>query len=207
MVESVVRHIDRMIGDGSLKPGDRISEPSLIATLNIGRVPVREGIRILAGEGVLDLVPNRSARVRTPDATEILEMLDVLTGFSVSAIYLLSNRKLDPGDAEALQSSADLVMKLARQNESTKNLAQEINRYHSILIKASGNSYLLKLMRKTRIAHYTRNLTTLLGRQAFLEAAPKYQKITAAIARGNPNAAIQILLRSVERSKSFAKID
>src|SRR5688500_6627470 len=89
MVESVVRHIDKAIGQGLLKPGDAISEPALSTKLGISRVPVREAIRILAGEGLLELVPNRGARVRSVDATEILEMLDVLTGFSVTAIHQL----------------------------------------------------------------------------------------------------------------------
>ncbi len=206
-VETVVRHIDRMIGKGNLKPGDTISEPALIATLRIGRVPIREAIRILAGEGVLELVPNRSARVRSVDATEILEMLDVLTGFTVTAIHLLSAKPLPPILAEEMLAWASKIQESAKAGRSGNELMEEISLFHFILIKASGNQYLLRLLRKTRLNYYSRYLVALLGRRAFAEAAGSYGRMVNALIRGDPQAAIRILLRSVDRSKSHAKIE
>ena len=206
-VETVLRHIDREIGRGNLMPGDAISEPGLIATLGIGRVPIREAIRILAGEGVLELVPNRSARVRSVDATEILEMMDVLTGFTVTAIHLLSAQPLPPLLADEMVAWAAKFQESAKAGWSGNELMQEISLFHFILIKACGNKYLLRLLRKTRLNYYSRYLVGLLGRRAFAETAPSYSRMVAALVRGDPQAAIRILLRSVDRSKSHAKID
>ena len=206
-VETVVRHIDRMIGRGTLMPGDPISEPGLIAALGIGRVPIREAIRILAGEGILELVPNRSARVRPVDAAEILEMMDVLTGFTVTAIHLLCSKPLPPDLVEEMLTWAAKIAESAKADRSGHELMREISLFHFILIKASGNKYLLRLMRKTRMNYYSRYLVTLLGRRAFAEAASNYGKMVSAIVRGDPHAAIRILLRDVDRSKSHARID
>src|SRR5690606_10629500 len=117
-------------------------------------VPVREAIRILAGEGILELVPNRSARVRQVDSVEILEMLDVLTGFSATAIHLLGTRSIEPAFAEKLLASADNINALAKAGHSASDLMREISRFHYILIQASGNNYLIRLLRKTRINYY-----------------------------------------------------
>lgn len=205
MVETVVRHIDRMIGKGILKPGDSISEPALIADLGIGRVPVREAIRILAGEGLLELVPYRSARLRTVERAEILEMLDVLTGFSVIAIHLLSTK--EPQDFDRFVASAEKIGESARNGASIAEILNEISLFHYRLIQASENKYLLALLKKTRIHYYLRHLGAILGRQAFLEAAPRYKKMATALQRGDGQAAIRILLRSVETSKLHAKLD
>ena len=207
LVDRVIRHIDKLIGQGELKLGDSISEPTLIATLGIGRVPVREAIRILAGEGILELVPNRSARVRQVDSVEILEMLDVLTGFSATAIHLLGTRPIEPAFAEQLLASADDINALAKAGHGANDLMREISRFHYILIQASGNNYLIRLLQKTRINYYSRYLVTLLGRRAFIAAAPRYKRMAEAVIRGDSLAAIRILLRSTEYSKSHAKMD
>jgi DNA-binding GntR family transcriptional regulator len=207
LVETVVRHIDRMIGQGDLAPGDSVSEPALSAALGIGRVPVREAIRILAGEGLLELVPNRSARVRTVDATEILEMMEVLTGFSVLALHLLTLKPVPPELASALTASADKIQALAKSADSTAaDLMHEISIFHYLIIKSSGNAYLLRLLRKTRMRYYSRFLVRILGRRAFVESAPRYGRMAAAILRGDAQAAIRIMLRDIENSKSHAKI-
>lgn len=206
-VESVALHIDKMIGRGIFKPGDAVSETALIAALGVGRVPVREAIRILAGEGVLELVQNRSARVRLVDAEEILEMLDVLTGLSITAIHAMTTKPLGPGLADKLTTLAARIAKLGKAGANSQELMQEISRFHYILIASSGNGYLLRLLRKTRINYYSRYLVALLGQRAFLDAAPRYTRLTQAIIRQDGPAAMRILLLSVERSKSHAKID
>jgi len=207
MVETIARHIDRMIGRGMLQPGDSLSEPALSATLGVGRVPVREAIRILAGEGVLELVPNRSARVRLVGANEILEMMDVLSAFTVMAMHLLAAQPIPPNLANELRTAADRIEEFAKADRSGDELMQTISIFHYRLIKAAGNNYLLGLLAKTRINYYSRYLVALLGRQAFADSAPAYGKMVSALDRNDSKAAIRIFLRSVDRSKTHATLD
>ena len=207
IVDQIIRQIDRMIGDGELQPGDPISEPTICAAMNVSRVPVREAIRILAGEGVLELAQHRSARVRSASPQEIMEMMEVLNGFSVLAIHLICVSPPQPKLIEDLTETSMRIKKMARnKNTSTSEIWKEVRIYHLRLIKGSGNVYLENILRKTRMHYYSRHLIENVGRQALIEAAPTYTKITAAIARGEQHKAIRILFGQVENSKSHAKL-
>ena len=207
IVEKIIRQIDRMIGDGELQPGDPISEPTICAVMNVSRVPVREAIRILAGEGVLELAQHRSARVRSASTQEIMEMMEVLNGFSVLAIHLICVNSLQPKLIGDLSASSARIKKMAKnKNTPTGDIWKEVRIYHLRLINGSGNAYLANLLRKTRMHYYSKHLIESLGRQALIEAAPTYTKITAAIARGEQQKAIRILFGQVENSKLHAKL-
>lgn len=70
----------------SLRPGDRLREIPLAARLGISRIPLREAIDQLAGEGLVERVPGLGSRVRsaTPEQLrELYEMREVLECFTV----------------------------------------------------------------------------------------------------------------------------
>ncbi len=75
-----------MIVEGTLKAGDKISEPDLCDLFGVSRTPLREALKVLAAEGLVDLTPNRGARVAriAPEAVEelfpIMGMLEALAG-------------------------------------------------------------------------------------------------------------------------------
>lgn len=207
IVERIIRQIDRMIGDGELQPGDPISEPTICASMGVSRVPVREAIRILAGEGVLELAQHRSARVRSASAREIMEMMEVLNGFSVLAIHLICVSPAQPKLVDDLKEISARIKKMAKNKSTpTSDIWKEVRIYHLRLIKGCGNEYLANMLSKTRMHYYSKYLIELLGRDALIEAAPTYIKITSAIARGEQHKAIRILFAQVENSKSYAKL-
>lgn len=61
------------IADGTLTPGQWLRESSLGAELGLSRTPVREALRVLAAEGLVELVHNRGARVVPWDAEDVDE--------------------------------------------------------------------------------------------------------------------------------------
>lgn len=60
--------------DGRLAPGDRLIEMDLAAQFATSRAPVREAIRLLASEGLVQLRRNRGAIVVTPTISDVLEV-------------------------------------------------------------------------------------------------------------------------------------
>lgn len=207
IVERIIRQIDRMIGDGELQPGDPISEPTICAAMNVSRVPVREAIRILAGEGVLELAQHRSARVRSPSAQEIMEMMEVLNGFSVLAIHLICVGPPQPKLIEDLIEISARIKTMAKSKSTpTSEIWKEVRIYHLRLITGCGNEYLENMLRKTRMHYYSRHLIEILGPHALIEAAPTYVKITKAIAQGEQQKAMRILFAQVENSKTHARL-
>ncbi|WP_165967374.1 GntR family transcriptional regulator [Luteimonas aestuarii] len=78
LVEKVVRQLTRDIMAGIYGPGDRIREPEVSERLGISRAPVREALRNLEHEGMVEVMPWRGARVINPSPDEIADLFDLL---------------------------------------------------------------------------------------------------------------------------------
>lgn len=65
---------------GNIADGARISERQLCEMLKVSRTPLREALKVLAAEGLLELLPNRGARVRPLSAHDISELFDLMGG-------------------------------------------------------------------------------------------------------------------------------
>lgn len=65
---------------GNIADGGRISERELCEMLKVSRTPLREALKVLAAEGLVELLPNRGARVRALSAHDISELFDLMGG-------------------------------------------------------------------------------------------------------------------------------
>ena len=74
MAESVVDNLRGLILRGRYATGARLGEVELAATLGVSRTPVREALRLLAAEGLVELTPNKGARVAAWTAAELEEV-------------------------------------------------------------------------------------------------------------------------------------
>jgi len=75
--EHAVEQLRQIILDGTLAPGARLNEAELAATLCTSRTPVREALRALNSQGLVELLPNKGARVTTWSAEDLLEIYDL----------------------------------------------------------------------------------------------------------------------------------
>ncbi|MDB5029058.1 MAG: Transcriptional regulator associated with Tricarboxylic transport, partial [Candidatus Eremiobacteraeota bacterium] len=84
--EETVSRLRALITDGALRPGSRIDERELCERFGISRTPLREALKVLASEGLVELLPHRGARVsrlsdhELRDAFEIVSALEALAG-------------------------------------------------------------------------------------------------------------------------------
>jgi len=74
----VVSRIRDMIIEGQLPAGVRIHEGQLGQQLGVSRTPLREALKVLANEGLVELIPNRGATVRKLTTKDVKDMLTVL---------------------------------------------------------------------------------------------------------------------------------
>lgn len=78
--EQVATSLRDLIVHGSLRPGERISEAALCDQLDISRTPLREALKTLAAEGLVELRPNRGARIAPLRQPEMLELFETIAG-------------------------------------------------------------------------------------------------------------------------------
>jgi DNA-binding GntR family transcriptional regulator len=81
----VLSRLRDYIVEGSLAEGERIPERELCEMFGISRTPLREALKVLASEGLLDLLPNRGARVRALTTRDLTELFDVMGGLEAVA--------------------------------------------------------------------------------------------------------------------------
>jgi DNA-binding GntR family transcriptional regulator len=90
------------IVEGRLRPGARIKEIPLAQELGFSRAPVRDALRLLERDGLVELVPNRGALVPPLRAVDILEVYALRASLGTLALHklMLDSESLDTGPLE-----------------------------------------------------------------------------------------------------------
>ena len=122
---------------GLWSPGQRLSEPALCKRYGVSRTPLRNAFRVLASEGLIELLPNRGAVVTEPTATDIEDKLDVLTALEVLAIELACDRA--PGRQIKKVASLHNQMMKAFHRHDALNYYELNARIHRAIVEASGS--------------------------------------------------------------------
>lgn len=128
-----------------LLPGEKITETMLVEELNISRTPIREGLRMLAQDGVVTLYPNRFAEITTFSQQDIYDLgairiaLDVLGG----RLAVFHGSNADFSRLKKLAQSCAAAMSKGDFRER----AQMDSDFHLALMEISGNSFLYEFQK------------------------------------------------------------
>jgi DNA-binding GntR family transcriptional regulator len=138
--QEVAQRIREMIRKGTLHKGDRIVEKDLSQAMGTSRTPLREALRLLSSEGLIDLVPHKGAYVAQPSMREIREMFEVMSLLEASCARKAAEKMTD-ADFRKLEKLHEKLEKYFREKSHEKYL--EVNRkYHSLLQEMGGSKVL-----------------------------------------------------------------
>lgn len=112
--ELVAQRIRDAVLEGTLRPGDRLVEADIAAELGVSRGPVREGIRLLASEGIVVLRRNRGAVVTSPTFEDVLEVY--VMRLSLGLLALRHAMQLDVASAPEF-GDVELLLRRLRDPE------------------------------------------------------------------------------------------
>lgn len=134
--EVLVRLRDFLV-EGDLPAGARVPERQLCETFGISRTPLREALKVLAAEGLVELLPNRGARVRQLDSRDLQELFEVVGGLEALAGRLACESITDEGVAEIERLHREMYeCYLQRDLHGYFRCNQEI---HDRIVAAAGN--------------------------------------------------------------------
>jgi DNA-binding GntR family transcriptional regulator len=138
--DEVADRLRDLILSGELEPKARVNELELCERFGTSRTPLREAIKILATEGLVELLPNRGARVASLSAAEIDEMVQVVAGLEAVAAELACQRAEDD-EVEAIAADTDAMAEAYCRRDETAyfRLNQAI---HEGVMAASRNTTL-----------------------------------------------------------------
>lgn len=127
----------RMIVHGELAPGAALIEVELSAALGISRTPIREALKLLAQDGLVELRINRSPRVRALNGPEIRDLFEALSGVERMAAELAA-RRITAGELARL---AALQAEIVSEHDAGRRAAYfAANRtIHRTIVEAARN--------------------------------------------------------------------
>ena len=90
--EQVAQRLRQMLVEGHIAPGAKLNERALSEELNVSRTPLREAIKMLAAEGLVELLPNRGAIAVELSEADILNTFEVMAGLEGQSGELAAQR-------------------------------------------------------------------------------------------------------------------
>ena len=161
--ENVVAQLRDMIIEGELEQGARINETHVGELLGVSRTPLREAIKYLASEGLVELVPSRGAVVRQFGRQEVADMMIVVRTLEELGARLACAHASDEAIAD-VRAMHDRMIACFRQGNRLEyyKLNQAI---HTAMVEIGGNATLaamqgqlqMRLKRVRFLGHETRD--------------------------------------------------
>lgn len=201
--QEVVARIREMIFAGELAGGERVPEKMLCQRLAISRTPLREALKVLASEGLVQLLPNRGARIVKLTAEVVDEMFPVMGALEGLAGQLACTRITDVEIDEI--RALHYQMAIHHKRGELREYFALNQRIHGNILKATGNPTLGgiygALTARIRMARYRANLS----RERWNRAMAEHEEILDALARRDGAGLAKVLRRHLENTCETVK--
>lgn len=184
--------LSELIAGGEFEPGARLKESALADLLGVSRTPVREALRRLAADGLVEMHPNRGAQLVSYTPQEIADMFSVRVTLEPQASALAVPRLDSDGLAE-LSELADRMAALVRGERDLQSVGELNRAFHERLLEASGNRALIAAVRavvRPAVVHRTFHQYS---PEALARSMAHHQELVAAAREGDPEWAESVM--------------
>ena len=138
--EGLLDGLRTLINEGDLLPGTRVPERELCARFKVSRTPLRECLKVLAAEGLVDLLPNRGARVGTLDDEHLIHLFEVIATLEAEGGRLACER-ITPAELAEVQGLHYRMYAHFLRGELPGYFALN-QAIHAAIMRAAGNPVL-----------------------------------------------------------------
>jgi DNA-binding GntR family transcriptional regulator len=191
--QEVTDRIREMIHGGVLVRGQKIDEKQIAESMGVSRTPVRESLRVLHSEGLIDLIPHKGAYLIQPRVEEVQDMFEVISVLEGTCARLAA-KKMTEKDLKELESLHSTLEKHFRKRNHEAYL--ECNHLlHLRIQQLSGNKVLndvLNSLRQKVLLHRHRQLY---HKDRFERSMQEHRDLLEALQKRNPELAEQAMKR------------
>lgn len=198
MVQQAYLHLREGIIRGEYRPGSRLREQDVSDVTGMSRVPVREALRRLEGEGFVATYPNRGAVVRGLTMKDVAELFDLRLTLEVLGARLAARRVADGHGCDLLQEVLGRAAAATAANQ-LEAIQLANTEFHGAVIETSGNHLLITTMKPL-----LGRIRWLLALTADRDMAVEYREhvgLFDAISQGNPELAAAIAFAHIEHGR------
>jgi GntR family transcriptional regulator, trigonelline degradation regulator len=198
----VLHNIRQAILTRRFKPGERLIERELCELTGVSRTPVREALRQLESQGLVEMVPNRGPVVAEITPEEAAEIYDARAALESLAARRFAERATDDELAELTARLADIEMTV-RAGRLTE-MVERKDEFYAVLFSGARNRIIGQTMDslQARIAYLRATSLAQPGRTA--ETVAEITEVVEAIQRRDAETAERLSRAHVERAAEFA---
>lgn len=184
-----------MIVSGELEPGQKISEKELCTRFDISRTPVREALKALAVEGMVELLPQRGARVMTITDDELNELFPIIACVEALAGELACEHITSSQLAEIKVIHDDMMVAYAKEERlEYSRLNRDI---HFAIFRSTQNASLLALYQNLELRIRNIRHTVRQGSEDWLQAVRDHEEMFEALTQRDKTRLASIMRRHV----------
>ncbi len=198
----VTERIRQAILEGQIKPGEWLRQERLAQELGVSQMPIREALKELAAEGLVEHVPYRGVRV-VEFSLDDVEDLYALRCFLEARVARIAAERISSAELQALR----VLLEQMREHLADEDLPiyRDLNRqFHQIIAEASGRRYLIRTLQQL-----WENFPNMLwgnfpqtARTSSPERTPQdiaqHEAVLAALERHDPEAAERLMREHIE---------
>jgi DNA-binding GntR family transcriptional regulator len=192
LVDLSIQRLKQEILSGALGPGDRLIEEQLTQRFGISRAPLREALRLLGQQGLVEHLPRRGVRVAelsAADVDELFGLRDVLERYALQTAL--------PGmvDLTGLSKALDTMAEAAESGDALTE-AEAHRMFHLSLVELAGHRQLLLVYEPVILKlqlYMAANLRREAELRAPVEGVLRHQRLFDAVASGDPDIAVHAL--------------
>ncbi|MEO0381039.1 MAG: GntR family transcriptional regulator [Pseudomonadota bacterium] len=171
------------IRSGAFAPGERLRETDVATRLNLSRTPVREALRRLEADGIVEHRPRLGAVIRQLSHSELVELYEMRSVLERTAAEMAA-KHAGAAEIEALRALNETLAASAPQQAATLN-----QDFHRGIYRATRNRFLMEAARALNNALMLLGPTTLDDAARIAEVSAQHNAILDAIAAGDVAAA------------------
>ncbi len=187
-------------------PGHRFTEEEICKEFGVSRSPVRETLRMLEENGLVDKVPYRGCTVKQPDLDEINELYDVRVILESAVVEYLSIHGMPPEVHVNLMHTWECLLQLPVHSEvDSVDLADQDRVFHETLARATGNRTLADLLHGINDRLHFIRMTDITDVKRLWETCTQHIQVLEGIASGDVASAQSAMRVNIEGARSHVK--
>lgn len=193
------------LDEGRFRPGDRVKAAELANRLGVSRGPVREALHVLAGQGILELLPDKGAVMRQLNIEDLIQIYEV-SGAVARVAVVEAARRIDEGDnAERVRAAFDRILASADEPPSFQ-FYLVLNDLHYVLNDIAQKPYVDFVLGMMNLEYWNRFLAEAIDLTRYKAGyIANYTRLVDAILAGDWRAAEAIMTTHVEWSISLLR--
>lgn len=200
--EQIAERIGNTIIRGGYEPGARIQEQEVADQFRVSRGPVREALRILERDGLVQIHARRGAQVTQLNVGEVNDLFEVRISLIGLAARLAAERR-DPEFMAQMRAGVEKLSKIAK-NADADAYTSAVYRQNLLLAEGSGNHFLRNMV--FSLAHQTLRYSRLglSPPQRRTQSARNWRSLLAAVQGNEPKRAQEAAEKLVRDSRDTA---